>query len=140
MKTPHLEGKRGFIRVCNLVALKFAAFMALVKKEICEKNKAKADEYKQELREKSVTCEICYHKFSNQSARDRHKKAKHGQNRLEAKMKDTSALIVRNVLGKTFPSSITLKSFIVMPLKNMFSLFVKNVRKSLNTRHPLKDI
>jgi hypothetical protein len=48
----------------TLGGLKLAAFMAFVKKEIYEKNKAKADAYKQECREKSVTCEICYFKFS----------------------------------------------------------------------------
>ena len=77
----------------TLGGLKLAAFMAFVKKEIYEKNKAKADAYKQECREKSVTCEICYFKFSNQSARNRHMKAKHGQKRLEVKEKDTSEYI-----------------------------------------------
>ena len=36
----------------TLVGLKLAAFMALVKKEIHEKNEATADKYKQECREK----------------------------------------------------------------------------------------
>lgn len=77
----------------TLVGLKLAAFMALVKKEIHKKNEAKADEYKQECREKSVTCDICYYKFSNQSAKNRHMIRKHGQNRQEVKEKDTSEYI-----------------------------------------------
>ena len=42
----------------TLGGLKLAAFMALVKKEIHEKKETKANENKQECREKSVTCEF----------------------------------------------------------------------------------
>ena len=125
----------------TLVGLKLSVFMALVKKEIYEKNEAKAAEYKQECGEKSVTCEICYYKFSNQSARNRHIIKKHGQNRQEVKEKDTSEYIkkcphCKRSFKYDFPSSIMLKGFIIKSLKTILSLFAKNVTKSLDTRHP----
>jgi uncharacterized C2H2 Zn-finger protein len=65
--------------------LSMAAFIALVKKDIHDQNKRKVEECKEEKRKLSLTCSMCLHMFSDQSACSRHMKAKHGKVRIKAK-------------------------------------------------------
>ena len=66
----------------TLAGLTIAAFMGLVKKKIHEQNRIDIEKWKEEKRDASVTCPICFSMFSDQSSRNRHMQAKHGKARV----------------------------------------------------------